>query len=172
MTTAKARLASSKTARTQAQERLSLVNEGARTEEVALAKTHIAQSEAALREAKAQRTQLAVKREELAEAQALVRKQEEAKHLAEANRGKVTVSEEEIQALQASVEQATAELTLAEKGPRDCVVAAPLAGTVSRRLVEPGEVIAAGASATSASTGAISGRSTWPSTASAWRHMG
>ena len=107
MTTAKARLASSKTARTQAQERLSLVNEGARTEEVALAKTHIAQSEAALREAKAQRTQLAVKREELAEAQALVRKQEEAKHLAEANRGKVTVSEEEIQALQASVEQAT-----------------------------------------------------------------
>jgi RND family efflux transporter MFP subunit len=143
--TTKARLASSKTRLKQAEERLSILNEGARPEEVAIAKARVAQNEAALREAQAQRTQIEVRRKELEEAQLGVRQQEEAKRLAEANRGKVAAGEEEIRALRAGVEQATAELALAGQELRDCIVSAPLSGTVSHRLVEPGAVITPGA---------------------------
>ena len=53
--------------------------------------------------------------------------------------------QEEIRAAGAAVDVAHARLALAEKAVADCVVAAPRAGVITTRSVEPGEVVAVGA---------------------------
>ena len=59
--------------------------------------------------------------------------------------------EEEIRAAKAAVELAKARLAQAEKAVTDCVVTAPLAGIVTTKNVEQGEVVAPGASLTTLS---------------------
>ncbi len=141
----KARLESVKTQLKQAQERLSLLKEGARPEEIAIAKARVAQAEAALNEAKARRAQVDVRRQELESARLDAKQQEEALHSAQLNRGKKQVSEQEVAALRSSVRQAEAELDIAQQTLRDCVITAPLPGSISKRIVESGEVIGPGA---------------------------
>ena len=53
--------------------------------------------------------------------------------------------QEESRGAGAAVEAAQARLALAEKAVADCVVAAPRAGVITTRSVEPGEVVAVGA---------------------------
>lgn len=53
--------------------------------------------------------------------------------------------EEEIRAAHAAVDLAKARLAQAEKAVSDCVVTAPQAGVITTRSVEPGEVVAVGA---------------------------
>jgi HlyD family secretion protein len=53
--------------------------------------------------------------------------------------------QEEIRSAGAAVDVARARLALTEKAVADCVVAAPLAGVITTRSAEPGEVVAVGA---------------------------
>ncbi|MCS6862943.1 MAG: efflux RND transporter periplasmic adaptor subunit [Abditibacteriales bacterium] len=141
----KARLETVKTQLKQAQERLSLLREGARPEEIAIAQARVAAAAAALNEARARRKQVDVRQQELESAKIDVRQREEALHAAKLNRGKAQISQQEIAALRSSVRQAQAELELARQTLRHCTLTAPLSGLISQRLVEPGEVIAPGA---------------------------
>ena len=140
-----ARLETVKTQLKQAQERLSLLKEGARPEEIAIAKARVAAAEAALNEARARRKQVDVRQQELESARIDVRQQEESLNSAKLNHGKAQVSQQEIAALRSSVRQAEAELDIARQTVRHCTITAPLPGLISKRIVEPGEVIAPGA---------------------------
>jgi RND family efflux transporter MFP subunit len=86
-----------------------------------------------------------VKRQELESAKIDVRQQEESLRSAKLNLGKKQISQQEVAALRSAVNQAEAELELAQENLRNCIVTAPLPGLISKRIVEPGEVIAPGA---------------------------
>ena len=53
--------------------------------------------------------------------------------------------EEEIRAARAAAELAKARLAQAEKAVTDCVVAAPMGGVITTKVVEPGEIVPPGA---------------------------
>jgi HlyD family secretion protein len=63
---------------------------------------------------------------------------------AEAVRKQITQQEAEIAAANAGTDQARAQLREAEENRRDLIVTAPFDGTITTRVAEPGEVVAAG----------------------------
>ena len=96
-----------------ARQQLSLVKEGARPEEIESAQKQVAQAEEALRIAKSNRSQKALR-------------------------------QEDIKATKAGVAQADAALSYAKQQLANAYIRTPIAGTVSKRAIEPGEMAGSG----------------------------
>lgn len=98
-----------------AKQQLSLVKEGARSEEIESAQKQVAQAGEGLRVAKSNRSQKAIRRED-------------------------------IKAAKAGVAQADAALSYANQQLANACIRTPIAGTVSKRAIEPGEMASTGTS--------------------------
>lgn len=123
----------------QALEALSLVEEGARTEQVRLAELAVQQAEEQLRLAEAGRAQIEVARQEVAAAEQALRQAEEQVRAAEASRRQVELRKRDVAAAEAGVRAAEAGRRVATVQLTKHTVAAPISGLVARRNVDPGE---------------------------------
>lgn len=123
----------------QALEALSLVEEGARTEQVRLAELAVQQAEERLRLAEASQSQIEVARQEVAAAEQGVRQAEEQVRSAEAGRRQVDVRQRDVAAAQAGVSAAEASRRVASVQLSKHSIPSPISGLVARRNVDPGE---------------------------------
>jgi HlyD family secretion protein len=154
--------------RAQADAGLRLLRAGARPEDLAQAEAQLAAAEAELRAAEAERTaarldearyqQLvdrragtvkqrddAVARRDLADARVRAAADRAAAARAAVARLRAGARPEELDAARARVAAIDAEIASLADRRREAVIAAPSAGVVTSRLVEPGELVAAGA---------------------------
>jgi RND family efflux transporter MFP subunit len=115
-----------------AEQSLSLVREGARSQEIAQAEQALRQAEERLRQAKATTAQEAVRGADLAAARA--------------GRSQNDVRAAEVKAARASLGQAHSELVVARQALADADIRTPLGGQVAARTAEPGQVVAPGGS--------------------------
>lgn len=99
-----------------AREALSLVEAGARTEDIERARAAVRQAEATLEAARAQEVQVTVRTRTREAAEASVREAEAALRSAEAQRRQIDVREGEVEAARRAVDQAEAGLDRAESG--------------------------------------------------------
>lgn len=99
-----------------ARQALSLVEAGARSEDIEAARAQVTQAEAALAAARARNYSVSVRASEREAAEAAVAEAEAALRTAKANRNQVTVREGEVQAARRAVEQAEASLERARAG--------------------------------------------------------
>lgn len=131
-----------------AEQSLSLVKEGARSQEVDQAEQSVRQAEERLRQAKAAAAQDEVRRADLETARA-GSAQNEVRHAAlqsaRAARSQDDVRQAEVQAAHAALEQAQSALSIAQKNLSDASVISPVSGQVAARTADPGQVVAAGA---------------------------
>jgi len=123
----------------QALEALSLVEEGARTEQVRLAELGVQQAQERLRLAEASESQIDVARQEVAAAEQGVRQAQEHVRSAEASRRQVDLRERDVAAAQAGVSAAEAGRRAATVQLGKHSVPSPISGLVARRNVDPGE---------------------------------
>ncbi len=123
----------------QAVEALSLVEEGARTEQVRLAELGVRQAGEQLALAEAGRTQIDVAQQDVRAAEEGVRQAEEQRRAAIAGRRQVDLRERDIAAAQAAIGQAEAGRRLTSVQLSKHVVRAPISGLVAMRAVDPGE---------------------------------
>lgn len=114
-----------------AQEALSLVKEGARSQEVVQAEQQVRQAQEQLRQARAAVSQNEVKRADVASARAAQAQNE--------------VRKADVLAARATLQQAESTLAIARKALVDASVISPISGQVSSRTADPGQVLAAGA---------------------------
>lgn len=128
----------------QAQENLSLVEEGARTEQVRLAELAVEQAEEGLRLAEAGRTQIEIAQQDVEAAREGVRAAEEQLRAAISGRKQVDVSRRSVAAAEAGVAQAQASARAAGVQLQKHAIPSPLSGLVARRYVDPGEGAAPG----------------------------
>jgi HlyD family secretion protein len=136
-----------------AETQLALVLKGVRSEDLATAREQVNQAEIAVDKAERERKRLARLYEEgaisskalddvvvqAAQARSLL---EQAKKQYE--KAQTGARKEEIDAAEAMRDQARAAADILRKKIGDCLVVSPAGGTVLHRLVEPGEVVAAG----------------------------
>jgi RND family efflux transporter MFP subunit len=131
-----------------AEQALSLVREGARSQEVIQAEQNVRQAEEKLRQAKAAAAQDDVRRADLQSARA-GRAQNEVRlaalKSARAARAQDAVRQAEVQAARASLQQAHSALAIAQKNLLDASIVSPVAGQVASRTADPGQIVAAGA---------------------------
>jgi HlyD family secretion protein len=120
-------------------ERLALVKEGPRPEEIRRAEAEVRQAEAVLA-----LVRQGPRPEEIRQAEAEVRQADAALRLAEAGELDVTLKRQEAATLQANIARDRAALAVAQAQLGYTVLVAPQAGVVLRKHVEPGEMIAAG----------------------------
>jgi HlyD family secretion protein len=119
-------------------ERLALVKEGPRVEEIRRAEAEMRQAEAVLA-----RVLEGPRAEEIRRAEAEMRQAEAALRQAEAGELEVTLKRQEIATLQAQIARDRAALSAARTQLGYTVLLSPQAGVVLRKHVEPGEMIAA-----------------------------
>jgi HlyD family secretion protein len=124
---------------THALERLALVREGPRVEEIRRAAAEVRQAEAALALVRA-----GPRPEEIRRAAAEVRQAEAALHVAQAGELEVTLTRQRLATLQANVARDQAALRAAETQLGYTAVESPETGVVLRKHVEPGETVVAG----------------------------
>lgn len=136
-----------------AQAQLDLVAAGAREEDVQRARAQLQESEAAARAAQADAVRI---RDVFAAKSATQKQLDDATAAAERTAANRTAAEqalskllrgnrqEEIRAAQAAQDQAKARVAQAEKAVADCTVIAPMAGVVTTKVREAGEVVPAG----------------------------
>lgn len=138
----------------QAQAQLDLLLAGSRDEDIARARDLVreAQASATAAEADFQRVKQVFEKKsatpkQMDEARARFDRTTAALSAAEQNLSRLLRGnrEEEIRAARARLDQGKARLALAEKAVADCVVTSPLAGVVTTRIREEGEVVGAGA---------------------------
>ncbi|MFW6437553.1 MAG: efflux RND transporter periplasmic adaptor subunit [Armatimonadota bacterium] len=123
----------------QAQEQLSLVEEGARSEQVRLAELNVEQAREQLDQAQANRIQIEVAQQEVAAAREGVRQAQEQLTAALANRGQVDAQERQVASARAGVDQAQAGERVASVQLGKHAVSSPIAGLVAARMVDAGE---------------------------------
>ena len=123
----------------QAVEAQSLVQEGARTEQVRLAELGVEQAKEGLRLAEAARDQVEMARRDVASAEQGVRLAEEQLNAARANRQQVALRERDAQAAAAGVGQAASAMELTSVQISKHSVIAPISGLIAMRMVDPGE---------------------------------
>ncbi|MGD9496264.1 MAG: efflux RND transporter periplasmic adaptor subunit [Armatimonadota bacterium] len=128
----------------QALEALSLVEEGARTEQVRLAELSVEQARERLRLAEASRTQIEVAQQDVRAAEEGVRQAQEQLRAAEAGRRQVELRQRDIAAARAGIRLAEAGQRMASVQLAKHVVPAPISGTVSARHVDAGEAASPG----------------------------
>jgi len=127
-----------------AEQALSLVKEGARSQEVIQAEQNVRQAEERLRQAKAANAQDDIRRADLESARAghaqnAVRPA--ALQSARAARAQDAVRLAEVQAAVASLQQALSGLAIAQKNLADASILSPVAGQVASRSADPGQVV-------------------------------
>ncbi|HSF03389.1 MAG TPA: efflux RND transporter periplasmic adaptor subunit, partial [Solirubrobacterales bacterium] len=120
-------------------ERLALVREGPRPEEIRRAEAEVRQADAVLA-----LVRQGPRPEEIRGAAAEVRQAEAALRVAEAGELDVTLKRQEVATLQANIARDRAALAGAQAQLGYTVLRTPQAGVVLRKHVEPGEMIAAG----------------------------
>ncbi|MGM0493833.1 MAG: efflux RND transporter periplasmic adaptor subunit [Armatimonadota bacterium] len=123
----------------QAREQLSLVEEGARSEQVRLAELNVEQARQQLAQAEANRTQVEVAQQDVRAAEEGVRQAREQLNAAGANRGQVQVQERQVASAQAGVEQAQAGERVSSVQLSKHSVSSPISGLVAARMVDAGE---------------------------------
>ncbi len=123
----------------QAVEALSLVEEGARTEQVRLAELAVEQARERLQLAEAGRTQIDVAEQDVRAAEQGVRQAQEQLRSAEAARRQVEVRQRDVAAARAGIRSAEAGQRMASVQLAKHTVAAPISGLVAMRNVDPGE---------------------------------
>lgn len=114
-----------------AQEALSLVKEGARSQEVVQAEQAVRQAEERLRQAKATASLDQVRAAEVASARAGI--------------AQIDVRAADVQAAQAALHQAQNSAAIARKALSDAFIRSPISGQVASRTADPGQVVSAGA---------------------------
>lgn len=124
-----------------ARERLSLVAEGPRTEEIRVAEEQVRIAEEALRQAETERDRRQISEDDIRAAEAEVERARAALQAAEAGLAQIDVSQAEIAQAEAAVAESEADVAFAEKQVRDTRILSPVAGVVTRRMVNPGEII-------------------------------
>lgn len=82
--------------------------------------------------------------EEIEAAEKQVSQAEEALRIAKANRSQKSLREEDVKSAKAGVAQAEASLAYARQQLLNARIATPIAGTVARRMIEPGEMASPG----------------------------
>lgn len=124
----------------------SLVNEGARAQEVQAAEEAVRQAEARLAMARQQRelSHEGGREQEIAAARAQVRQAEENLRLAMAATAENSIKHDHIALLQAQQRQAEAALRAAQVQAGYATLTAPFPGVVTARLVDPGDMAAPG----------------------------
>jgi len=128
----------------QARSALSLVREGATTEQVRLAELQVQQAREQLALAEAQTDQVAMSQEDVEVARNAVRLAEDQLRMAQAGRGQVVVSSHDINAAEAGVHQAAAAHEVVLVNVRKAKVFAPLSGVVAARNTDPGDYTGVG----------------------------
>ncbi|MEN6642450.1 MAG: efflux RND transporter periplasmic adaptor subunit [Armatimonadia bacterium] len=113
-----------------AQEALSLVKEGARTQEVVQAEQAVRQAEERLRQAKA--------------AEALDKVRAADLESARAGMAQIDVRAADVQAARAALRQAYDSAAIARKALADAFIRSPISGQVASRTAEPGQVVSSG----------------------------
>ena len=136
-----------------AQAQLDLLLAGTREEDVRRGREQVREAQAAAQAAAADLQRIeqvfakkSATQKQLDDARSLAERTAAARAAAEANADRLLRGsrQEELRVAQAQVEQARARVALTEKAVADCLVTAPLNGTVTTRIHEPGEVVAAG----------------------------
>lgn len=128
----------------QALEALSLVEEGARTEQVRLAELAVEQARERLRLAEANTAQVKVSEQDVRAAEQAVRQAQEGLRSAEAARRQVELRRREIAAARAGIQSAEAARRVSTVQLSKHSVVSPISGTVSARFVDPGEAASPG----------------------------
>jgi len=123
----------------QAVEALSLVEEGARTEQVRLSELAVEQARERLQLAEASRTQIDVAEQDVRAAEQGVRQAQEQLRSAEAARRQVEVRQRDVAAARAGIRSAEAGQRMASVQLAKHAVPAPISGLVAMRNVDPGE---------------------------------
>lgn len=123
----------------QAVEQLSLVQEGARSEQVRLAELNVDQARQQLAQAEANRTQIEVAQQDVRAAEAGVRQAREQLTAAIAGRRQVEVQERQVASARAGIDQAQAGERVSSVQLRKHAVQAPTSGLIAARMVDPGE---------------------------------
>ncbi|MBI3948230.1 MAG: efflux RND transporter periplasmic adaptor subunit [Armatimonadetes bacterium] len=129
-----------------ARQQASLVEEGARPQEVQAAEESVRQAEARLAGAKQQRdlAHEGGREQDIAAARAQAQQAEEALRLARAATAETRIKRDNIALLAARKEQAEAALQAAEVQAAYAVVRSPFSGVVTARQVDPGDMAAPG----------------------------
>src|SRR5262249_34690258 len=128
-----------------AREQRSMTQEGPRTEEVRMAEQQVAQAEQSLQEAEANRAQREMSHDEVAAARETVRQMEAAERASKAGLVQRRLSQEDVRTAAATVDQLRGDVAYYEELIRQTRIIAPVSGTITQRLVNPGEFVALGA---------------------------
>ncbi|MBI3910481.1 MAG: efflux RND transporter periplasmic adaptor subunit [Armatimonadetes bacterium] len=124
-----------------AKERLSLIEEGPRTEEIRVAEEGVRTAEEALLQAEADQARRQISEDDIRNAEAEVERARAALAAAEAGLAQEDVSRDDIAAAQATVDQGQADVAFYETQLADTRILSPVAGVVASRTVNPGEMI-------------------------------
>jgi HlyD family secretion protein len=148
---AQAELATAAARLEQARKRLDLVAEQHRLE-IADAENRVAQARAALENARAGQAQVAIKRHEVLAAGAAVDQARAQLEAARSGTQQDRMREDDVAQAQAAVAQLEQQLREFQVRQQDTHLVAPMAGVVTRRYVEPGELVTSGVSTFSLGT--------------------
>lgn len=128
-----------------AQEQQNMVQEGPRSEEVRMAEQQMTQAEQALQDAEANRVQREISQEEVTAAREAVHQAEAAERSARAGLVQRQLSREDVRTAAATVDQLRADVSYYDELIRQTRIIAPVAGTVTQKLVNQGEYVGLGA---------------------------
>jgi RND family efflux transporter MFP subunit len=121
-----------------------LVREGARSQEIDIARTTVEQARAALTLAQANRAQNRIVQKDVEAAQEGVRTAEANLRMAQASSARDDISHQDVQAAKAALEQARAGVLYTRVQIGYTTIRAPMSGIVTRRYVDPGEAASPG----------------------------
>ncbi len=116
-----------------------LLREGARTQEIDIARTRVEQAKAALTLAQANRGQNRIMQKDVEAAREGIRTAEANLRMAKASTARDYISHEDVQAARAGLDQARANVSYIRVQIGYTTIRAPMAGIVTKRYVDPGE---------------------------------
>ncbi len=120
-------------------QRLDLIKEGARTEEIQIAEAQVQQAKAVLSLAQANQAQNQIRQREVEAAQKQVDQARAGLEMAQAAAARDQMSEEDVQAAKAALSQAKANVNYLQTQIGYAHIRAPASGTIVQRSVDPGE---------------------------------
>lgn len=128
-----------------AQQRLDLAKEGTRAEEVRIAEGQLQNAMSALDQAQSDRRRRDMAQQELDGANAAVAQAESLVRASQAGLVQNKVSQDDIAGARATIQQSQADIRFYETQLSDLTIRAPVAGVISTRQVNVGEMVNAGA---------------------------
>ncbi len=137
---AKSDLAAQEARRDQAQKRVELITEQNRLE-IANAESHVKEAEAVLLRAKTNRSQIVVKNHDLDIAASSVKDSQSQVDLSQRSFQQERMKQDDVRAARAGVKQLEQQLRENQVHQFDTKIIAPMAGVVTRRYIETGELV-------------------------------